>query len=80
MQTTGAALLAANRCSIVRVQVPAQDGRKAHGLLYLAAVLDAGREQGHRQGMVDTDRRSAPANRTEDRPGRWLDLLRTCGI
>ena len=35
MQTTGAALLAIKQCSLVRVWMPAQDGRSAHGLLYL---------------------------------------------
>jgi hypothetical protein len=33
--------------------MPAQDSRSAHGLLYLAAVWDAWREEEHRQGMVD---------------------------
>ena len=41
MQTTGAALLAVNRCSPARVWMPAQDSRSAHGLLYLAAVRTA---------------------------------------
>ena len=55
MQTTGAVLLAAKRCSPMRVRTPAQDSRSAHGLLYLAAVRANQREQEHRQGTVDTD-------------------------
>ena len=39
MQTTGAALLATKRCSLVRVLVAVHDGRNAHGLPYLTAVL-----------------------------------------
>jgi hypothetical protein len=31
MQTTGAYLLAVNRCSPARVRMPAQDSRSAHG-------------------------------------------------
>lgn len=38
MQTSGACLLAFNRCSPPRVQMPAQGSRSAHRLLYLAAV------------------------------------------
>ena len=38
MQTTGAALLATEWRSVVRLRTPAQDSRSAHGLLYLAAV------------------------------------------
>lgn len=38
MQTTGASLLAVNRCSPVPVRMAAQDSRSAHMLLYLAAV------------------------------------------
>ena len=38
MQTTGTALLAVERCSLVRVWMAAQDSRCAHGLLYFAAV------------------------------------------
>ncbi len=38
MQTTGAALLAVEWCSLARVRMAAQDSRSAHGLLYLAAV------------------------------------------
>ena len=34
MQTTGAALVAAKRCSLACVLMPAQDSRSAHGLLY----------------------------------------------
>lgn len=40
MQTTGVALLAAERCSIVRLWTPVQDSRSAYGLLYFAAVRD----------------------------------------
>ena len=43
MQNTGAILLAAQRCSLVRMWTPAQDSRSAHGLLYLAAVQDRSR-------------------------------------
>jgi hypothetical protein len=38
MQTSGTALLAVERCSLVRVWMAAQDSRSAHGLLYFAAV------------------------------------------
>jgi hypothetical protein len=38
MQTTGASLLTVNWCSSSRVQMPAQDSRSAHGLLYPTAV------------------------------------------
>ena len=38
MQTTGAALLAVERRSPLRVQMTAQDRRSAHALLYLVAV------------------------------------------
>jgi hypothetical protein len=55
MQTTGAALFAVNRCSPMRVRVAAHDSRRAHGLLYLAAVWTDRREQEHRQGTLDTD-------------------------
>ena len=40
MQTSGTALLAAERCSLVRVWMAARDSRSAHGLLYFAAVRD----------------------------------------
>ena len=49
MQTTGAALLAVEWCSLARVRMAAQDSRSAHGLLYLAA----GPEQEHGQGRID---------------------------
>ena len=39
LQTTGAALLAVKWCSLARVLMPAQDGRRARELLYFAAVL-----------------------------------------
>jgi hypothetical protein len=38
MQTSGTALLAAERCSPVRVLTAGEDSRSAHGLLYFAAV------------------------------------------
>jgi hypothetical protein len=44
MQTSGTALLAVERCSLVRVW-----------MLYLAAVRDDWREQEHRQKIIDTD-------------------------
>jgi hypothetical protein len=40
MQTSGTALLAVERCSLVRVWMAAQDSHSAYGLLYLAAVRD----------------------------------------
>jgi hypothetical protein len=55
MQTTGASLLAAKRCSLARVSTPAQDSRSAHGLLYLAPVSADWREQENCQGTVDAD-------------------------
>lgn len=45
MQTSGATLLAVNRCSLVRTWTPAQGSHSAHGLLYLAAVPGGRREQ-----------------------------------
>jgi hypothetical protein len=45
MQTSGTALLAVERCSLVRVWMAAQDSRSAHGLLYFAAVQDDWCEQ-----------------------------------
>src|ERR1700733_3379592 len=53
MQSTGAALLAVKRCSLVRVPMAAQDGPRAYGLLYLAAVPDGSCQQEHCQGQVD---------------------------
>ena len=53
MQTTGATLIAVERCTLVRMWMSAQDSRGAHALLYLAAVRDDGREQGHRQDQAD---------------------------
>jgi hypothetical protein len=47
MQTAGACLLAFNRCSSPRVQMPAQDSRSAHGLLYFTAVPDGGHHLQH---------------------------------
>ena len=38
MQTSGATLLAGNRCSLVRTWTLAQGSHSAHGLLYLTAV------------------------------------------
>jgi hypothetical protein len=38
MQTVGTALLGVKRCSLMRVRMAAQDGRRARRLLYLAAV------------------------------------------
>ena len=58
MQTTGAALLAAEPCRLLRVWLLAHDGRSARGLLYLAAAVRSGwREREYRQGTVDTDPR-----------------------
>jgi hypothetical protein len=53
MQTTGAALLAVERCSLARVRMAAQDSHSAHGLLYLTAVQDNRCEQEYCQGRVD---------------------------
>ena len=39
MQTTGTALLALKRCSLMRVRMRAQDRRSAHGLLYLLVAV-----------------------------------------
>jgi hypothetical protein len=38
MQTMGATLLVAKRCSLMCVLTVVYDGRCAHGLLYMAAV------------------------------------------
>jgi hypothetical protein len=53
MQTTGAAQLATKRRSQACVLMPAQDGRSAHGLLYLTAVSDNSCQQEDCQGRVD---------------------------
>jgi hypothetical protein len=55
MQTTGAFLLAVNRCSSARVLTDAQDSSSAHGLLYLAAGRADRRKEEHCQGMVDVE-------------------------
>jgi hypothetical protein len=47
MQTTGAALVAVEQRSIVRLWTPGQDGPSALGLLYLTAVLDDWYHFGH---------------------------------
>ena len=39
MQTSGAALLAVERCSLVRMWLAAQDSRNAHGLLYFTVTI-----------------------------------------
>ena len=54
MQTTGASLLAVERCSLAWLRSAAQDGHSVCGLLYLAAVSADWREQEHRQETVDT--------------------------
>jgi hypothetical protein len=56
MQTTGASLLAVNRCSPARVRTPAQDSRSAHALLHLAAVWDDPPRARTHQGIVDAYR------------------------
>ena len=53
MQTTGATLLAVKKPTIVRMWVPAQDGRSALGLLYSTAVWDDSCQQERRQVSVD---------------------------
>lgn len=53
MQTIGTTLARGNRCSLVRVQVPAHNSSSAHGFLYLAAVRDDGCQQEHRQALAD---------------------------
>ncbi len=55
MQTIRVVLIAIKQCSPVCMSTPAQGGRSAHKLLYLAAVWDDWHEQEHRQGMIDTD-------------------------
>ena len=60
MQTTGACLLAVNRCSPAGVRMPAQDSRSVHGLLYFAALRADRHKQEHR-----------PASRVT-RNGGWL--------
>jgi hypothetical protein len=44
MQTIGATLVAVERCSLVRIWMPAHGSRSAGALLYLAAVRDDWRE------------------------------------
>jgi hypothetical protein len=70
MQTTGAALLAVKRCSLVWVRSAAQDGRRVCGLLYFAAVPADWHEREHRQGTVDTDQDQVVA-RVPDFTARW---------
>jgi hypothetical protein len=47
MQTMGASLLVAKRCSLVCVLTAVHDGRCAHGLLYMTAVQHDGHEHVH---------------------------------
>src|SRR5438034_5854071 len=53
MQPTGTVLLAAKRRSLARVPMPAQDSRRAHGLLYLTPVRDGWLQQEHRHVRLD---------------------------
>jgi hypothetical protein len=64
MQTTGAALLAVQQCSLARVPMRAQDGRSAHGLLYPTAVRDDSRQQDDGQGCVDVNSARDPLLRS----------------
>ncbi len=67
MQTTGTALLAAERRCIVRLRAPAQDSRSAHGLLYLIAVRDwtAGASKNTVKSVLTSDYQL----------GNWLVML-----
>ena len=69
MQTSGTALLAVERCSLVRVWMAAQDSRSAHGLLYFAAVRD------DRHHLIRRDIQS------HSRPACLLaDLVKQCSL
>lgn len=59
MQTTGAVLLAIKRCSLQCTWLPAQDGRSAPRLLYLAAVRDDGYKPEHWQDQPSFDAQQA---------------------
>ena len=59
MQTIGTVLVAIKQCSPVRMSMPAQGGRSAHRLLYLAAV----RRRQMRAGTSLTARLSSQASR-----------------
>jgi hypothetical protein len=71
MQTTGAALLAAEPCRLPRVWLLAHDGRSARGLLYLAAVSADWHKQEDRQGTVDATTGLAHARRVEASAQWW---------
>lgn len=66
MQTTGAALLGVQRCSLPCMRTTAQGGRTVYGLLYLAAVSVDWRDQEHRQGAVDADLSIGTSSLAED--------------
>ena len=53
MQTTGAALLGVQQCCVPRMGDDCSRRPCAHGLLYLAPVLDDSCQHEHRQGRVD---------------------------
>src|SRR5271169_6356920 len=61
MQTTGALLLGVQGCSSIRLRTAAHDGRRAHGLLYLAAA--ARKRPGFRILEPGTSPRSPPCHR-----------------
>jgi hypothetical protein len=63
----GAALLAVERCSLVRVWMAAQDSRSAHALLYFAAVQD----DRHHLIRRLCHAHSLPAHSTTDLPERY---------
>jgi hypothetical protein len=68
MQTIGTTQVAVEWCSLVRMWMPDQGSRSAHGLLYLAAVWDGERDRESCQRMLDTDRRD-----DQFRPSRRAD-------
>ena len=72
MQISGAALLAVELCSPVRVSMAAQDSRSAHWLLYLAAVRDDRHHLIRRLCCAHT----LPAHSTADLPKRY-SLMRS---
>jgi hypothetical protein len=73
MQTSGAALLASKRRSLVRALMAVHDGRSAHGLLYFAAVRGDWREH--------EDRRHRLANTLSKSVGRGsAKVIRVCGL
>jgi hypothetical protein len=87
MQTTGATLLAVFHCSPPHVRTPAQDSRRAHGLLYSPLYGDTSHELSVADHELGIHLRMEPVERGNSsdfyglRPKReLLTVLRQAGI